>query len=187
MPEFEEWESFYVIVGAAAGALIGLQFVVMTLIAERPPRRAAEAGRAFATPTIVHFSAALLLSALMRVPWHSELPTALILIAIGVAGLVYGSLVAHHLKKQTAYKPDFEDWLCFGLVPILAYVLLAVSAIALVYHLRAGLLGIGGSTLLLLFIAIHNAWDSVAYLVYSNLRNDEAGAQERQPADQEKR
>src|SRR5262249_41637273 len=49
MPEFEEWESFYVIVGAAAGALIGLQFVVMTLTAERPPLRAAEAGRAFAT------------------------------------------------------------------------------------------------------------------------------------------
>jgi hypothetical protein len=38
MPEFEVWESFYAIVGAA-GALIGLQFVVMTLIAERPPLR----------------------------------------------------------------------------------------------------------------------------------------------------
>ena len=39
MPGFEEWESFYVIVGAAAGALIGLQFVVMTLLAERPTAR----------------------------------------------------------------------------------------------------------------------------------------------------
>jgi hypothetical protein len=29
------WENFYVIVGSSAGALIGLQFVVMTLIAER--------------------------------------------------------------------------------------------------------------------------------------------------------
>jgi hypothetical protein len=34
--EFAEWDSFYVIVGSAAGALIGLQFVVLTLIAERP-------------------------------------------------------------------------------------------------------------------------------------------------------
>ena len=32
MTEFAEWESFYLIVGGAAGALIGLQFVVMTLI-----------------------------------------------------------------------------------------------------------------------------------------------------------
>jgi hypothetical protein len=29
------WESFYVIVGSSAGALIGLQFVVITLIADR--------------------------------------------------------------------------------------------------------------------------------------------------------
>ena len=49
MPGFHEWESFYVIVGAAAGALIGLQFVVMTLIAERPHLAAPEAGAAFVT------------------------------------------------------------------------------------------------------------------------------------------
>src|SRR5947209_6792396 len=30
----ERWESFYVIVGSSAGALTGLQFVVMALIAE---------------------------------------------------------------------------------------------------------------------------------------------------------
>ena len=37
MQELEGWESFYVIVGSSAGALIGLQFVVMTLLADRPP------------------------------------------------------------------------------------------------------------------------------------------------------
>lgn len=36
MPELAKWDSFYVIVGSAAGALIGLQFVVMTLIANEP-------------------------------------------------------------------------------------------------------------------------------------------------------
>jgi len=65
MSELARWDSFYVIVGTAAGALIGLQFVVMTLIADRPPLRTAEAGAAFASPTIVHFGTALLLSALL--------------------------------------------------------------------------------------------------------------------------
>ena len=50
MPELDEWESFYLIVGGAAGALIGLQFVVMTLIAERPPVRTAESSAAFGHP-----------------------------------------------------------------------------------------------------------------------------------------
>ena len=55
----------------AAGALIGLQFVVITLIAERPPDGAAEAGAAFGSPTIVHFSVALFLSALLLAPWQT--------------------------------------------------------------------------------------------------------------------
>src|SRR5262245_32537604 len=85
------WESFYVIVGSAAGALIGLQFVVMTLIAERPP--AAEAGAAFATPTIVHFSTALLLSVLLRVPWQSVVPLVILLGLIGLSGVFYIAVV----------------------------------------------------------------------------------------------
>ena len=33
------WENFYMIVGSSAGALIGLQFVVITLIAGTPTAR----------------------------------------------------------------------------------------------------------------------------------------------------
>jgi hypothetical protein len=60
------WENFYVIVGSSAGAPIGLQFVVITLIADRPiaPGQA-QAGSAFATPTIVHFGTVLLLPAIL--------------------------------------------------------------------------------------------------------------------------
>ena len=65
------WQNFYVIVGSSAGALIGLQFVVIALIADMPiVRGQAQAGAAFATPTIVHFGAVLLLSAIVSAPWH---------------------------------------------------------------------------------------------------------------------
>jgi len=50
LQELVEWESFYVLVGGGAAALIGLQFVVLTLIAEKPTLNAPEAGAAFATP-----------------------------------------------------------------------------------------------------------------------------------------
>jgi len=43
MSDLAAWNSFYVIVGSSAGALTGLQFVVMTLIAEKSPPRSAEA------------------------------------------------------------------------------------------------------------------------------------------------
>ena len=35
MSTLADWNSFYVIVGSSAGALIGLQFVILALIAER--------------------------------------------------------------------------------------------------------------------------------------------------------
>src|ERR1700685_4091364 len=104
MPELAAWDSFYVIVGSAAGALIGLQFVVMTLVAQRPPIRAAEAGAAFATPTIVHFGTALLLSALSRAPFESITSASGLWGLIGVSGLLYTVIVGRRMRSQTVYQ-----------------------------------------------------------------------------------
>lgn len=70
MSPLNGWENFYVIVGSSAGALIGLQFVVMTLIAGRSVGHGeAQAGDAFSTPSVVHFAVVLLLSAIISAPW----------------------------------------------------------------------------------------------------------------------
>jgi hypothetical protein len=170
MLSFEEWESFYVIVGAAAGALIGVQFVVMTLIAENPPPRVHEAGPAFATPTIVHFSAALLLSALVRIPWEGVAAVAALWGFVGLAGVVYSLIVARRMRKQTSYRPDFDDWVYYCLLPLVGYALLIICAWVAVSHAHDALLGVAGAVLLLLFIGIHNAWDAIAYHVFVNMR-----------------
>jgi hypothetical protein len=39
MTALAAWQNFYVIVGASAGDLIGLQFVVLSLVANRPTTR----------------------------------------------------------------------------------------------------------------------------------------------------
>jgi hypothetical protein len=168
MGELARWDNFYVIVGSAAGALIGLQFVVMTLAAERPPPRAAEAGAAFATPTIVHFSTVLLLSALLHAPWETTTPVALLCGITGIGGVVYTVVTARRMRTQTTYKPDFEDWLFHALLPLVAYAGLAIYALATLSHTREAFFAIGGATLLLLFSGIHNAWDAVAWHVLVN-------------------
>jgi hypothetical protein len=159
------WDSFYVIVGSAAGALIGLQFVVMTLIAARPPLRAAEAGAAFATPTIVHFSSVLLLAALLRAPWDGIVLAMAVCGAVGAAGTIYALVTAARMRRQEAYAPDLEDWVFHCILPLIAYAAVAVSALYGLPHLRPALFGVGGATLLLLFCGIHNAWDATAYHV----------------------
>jgi hypothetical protein len=167
MGELAEWDSFYVIVGSAAGALVGLQFVVMTLIAQRPPRRRSDAtaGAAFGTPTVVHFGAALLLSALLRAPWHAMVPIAALWGAMGVVGAVYVVVVARRMRAQDSYRPQLEDWLFHAVLPCVAYVALAAAASRAVDEPRDALFAVGGAALLLLFVGIHNAWDSVAYHV----------------------
>lgn len=165
MSEFAKWESFYGIVGSAAGALIGLQFVVMTLIAERPIR-APEAGAAYARPTIIHFCAALSLSALLRAAWETMTVVAAIWGAIGFIGAVYAVIVARRMRRQTAYQPVFEDWFFYAAVPFVAHAILAASAFAARSHMREALFAVGGASLLFLFTGIHNSWDAVAYHVF---------------------
>jgi len=168
MSDLTSWGSFYVIVGSAAGALIGLQFVVMTLISDRPPTLAA--GAAFATPTIVHFGVALLLSALLNVPWQMIAVPAALWGLMGFSGVVYMVTVARRIRVQTAYKPELEDWLFHVLLPLASYITLALSAFAALSHTREALFGIGAAALLLLFIGIHNAWDSIAYHLFVTKR-----------------
>ena len=169
MPELAEWDSFYVIVGSSAGALIGLQFVVMTLIAQNPPKGVAEGGAAFSTPTVVHFGAVLLLSALVRMPWDSVASAALIWGLLGLCGLAYTAVVVQRMRTQKAYVPVLEDWLFHALLPVAAYCVLAISALMAQSHMRDAMFGIGAAALLLLFTGIHNAWDAVAYHIVANI------------------
>src|SRR5205823_14628709 len=156
MTAFAEWQNFYVIVGSSAGALIGLQFVVITLIADMPiGQGAAQAGHAFATPTIVHFGAVLLLAATLSAPWHGTAPAAILWGLMALSGVVYAAIVTRRMRLQTAYKPEFEDWLFHVLLPFVAYASLAISAFATRSHLREALFAIAAAALLLLFIGIH--------------------------------
>jgi hypothetical protein len=167
MTPISEWNNFYVIVGSSAGALIGLQFVVITLVAELPIFKDVErASSAFATPTIVHFGTVLLLSALNTIPWHGVTTAAILWGVLGVAGVIYAIIVARRMRIQTAYSPVLEDQLFHFVLPLVAYAILTASAYAARSHADGALFGVGASALLLLFIGIHNAWDTVTYQVF---------------------
>jgi hypothetical protein len=174
MTALTDWQNFYEIVGSSAGALIGLQFVVTALVANIPMsvHEGADA-EAFSTPTVVHFGAVLLVAAIISAPWHSLNPAALILAVTGFAGLIYAINITMRLRRQTAYRPAFEDWLCHCVLPLIAYAILIASAGLLVANHEA-LFGVAAATAMLLFIGIHNAWDAAAYHVFERSRRHAA-------------
>jgi hypothetical protein len=174
VPALAGWENFFVIVGSSAGALIGLQFVVMALVANMPrtPRQV-QVGDAFATPTIVHFASVLLLSAALSAPWHGISGAALLMGLLGLSGVVYTVIVIRRMRVQTAYQLEFEDWLFRGLLPLAPYTMLAASAYVARANAHEAMFGVGAAALLLLFIGIHNAWDATTYHVFVKKREVE--------------
>ncbi len=157
------WQDFYVIVGSSAGALTGLQFVTMTLLAEA---RVNDMGgvRAFGSPTVVHFCVALLISALASCPWPTLFPASVALACCGSGGLAYSLMTVQHARKQTTYRPDWEDWMWYGWLPVTIYASLALAGFAVTRNPTSGLFLLAAISLALLFLGIHNSWDSVTYI-----------------------
>lgn len=161
----EAWASFYVIVGSSAAALTGLQFVVMTLTADRVPvPNRGESISAFGTPNVVHFCAALLVASILTVPWSTLAPAGIAIAACGGLGVIYSTIVLKRALRQRAYRPVFEDWLWHTLLPALAYATLLLGGVSLGRNFAGPLFFIGPAVLLLVYVGIHNAWDTVTYI-----------------------
>ena len=169
------WESFYVIVGSSGAALIGLQFVVIALIKDTRRRAGSGTISAFGTPTVVHLGGALLISAVMSAPWPTLHGVAIALALCGVMGLWYVAKVLLHARHQTDYTPVLEDWLWHLILPCTAYGALTVAALVMLRTFRIPLFVIGAAALGLLLIAIHNAWDTVTYIVIDEPATERAG------------
>jgi hypothetical protein len=176
------WETFYLIVGTTAGALTGLQFVVLTLVSESGHLRGSgDTLSAFSTPNVVHFCAALLVSAVVSAPWHGLGVPGIVLAISGLSGVVYSLVVLRRAMRQRYYKPVLEDWTWHAAFPILAYAGLVFAGIEVVRGSDA-LYVVGGAALFLVFIGIHNAWDTVAYVAVARGRRDGCCTMSERPA-----
>jgi hypothetical protein len=163
--QLSAWESFYVIVGSSGAALVGLQFVVLTLVAERRPKTSTGTIRAFGTPTVVHFAGATLIAAVMSAPWPTLKSTSLAIAICGLIGLGYAAVVIFHARRQKEYEPVGEDWLWYVILPCVIYATLTIAALLIHSSSQIALFLIGASALGLLLLGIRNAWDTVTYIV----------------------
>jgi hypothetical protein len=168
-PLLSAWQSFYVMVGSAAAAVIAIQFVVITLIANLRRPAPADTISAFATPTVVQLGSALLVAAIMSAPWPSLCSAAIALAVFGLGGLAYGGAVIRRARRQTYYKPERADWMWYALLPGTAYATISIAALCLWTFPCPALFAIGAGALALLLIGIHNAWDTVIHIVVVRL------------------
>ena len=103
----------------------------------------------------------------MCAPWRGIAPVAALWGAAGLAGTVYCVIVTRRLRRQSAYKPELEDWLFYSALPLVTYAALIASALLGFAQPGASLFCVATSAFLLLLIGIHNAWDNVTYHVFA--------------------
>jgi hypothetical protein len=160
------WQNFYMIFGTAAATLTGLMFVVTTLIAgvETHVSTLSAGTSAFHTPTVVHFCAVLLIAGILSAPWQAFSSISLVLGLLGLGMVLYLIIVMRRMQQVPHYQTPLKDWLWYLAFPLIAYIVLIATAMALPANPVLGLYIIGSVMAVLLFLGIHNAWDLVTYL-----------------------
>src|SRR5215210_7276567 len=132
MTSIDGWETFYVIIGSSAAALTGLMFVVIALTAESREIDGTGALDAFATPTVLHFCAVLLIAAILTTPGHTTASLGFSLGVCGIGGMLYSTQIILRMRRlkgrQASYVPVSSDWVWHCLLPLIAYVCLLGSA-----------------------------------------------------------
>jgi hypothetical protein len=166
------WQSFYTIMGTAAATLTGLMFLVITLVAGLETQTAAlDVGiSAFNTPTVVHFGAVLLIAGLLSAPWQSFASVGLLLGLASLGMVIYLLVVMRQMRRVPGYAVPWTDWLWYMALPLGAYLILMVFALALPAQPALALYLIAAAQALLLFIGIHNAWDLVIFFTVKRIR-----------------
>ena len=175
------WANFYLVTGSAAAALTGLQFVVQTLLASGELRAAtgidAEGGiAAFGSPTVVHFSLSLLISAMVCAPWPAYHWLRVSLTALGTGALFYSAIVLRRTRRQRGYVPTAEDWIWHIILPVTAYLAVLIGGARFDTGAEGSLFAVAAAALLLICVGIHNAWDTVTYLTVLAMQREAQNA-----------
>jgi hypothetical protein len=159
----QRWANFYVSMSQASAALIGLLFVVITIVVERRPN-GIDKIRVYLTPTVVYFASVLVVAELLIIPDHTRLTATLCICLVGVVGLVYsGSLFVGRGKKKSYYEQ--HDLFPHAIFPFATYGLLVLGGCLLLNDTQRGLTFVAASMLSLLTLAIRNSWAVVTDVV----------------------
>lgn len=158
---FHGWENFFYLIGSAAGALIGIMFIVITLTAGHEPRRVSRGAPVYVTPIVFHFAVVLVVSAISEVSGLSLAAVTVLLGASAIAGLAYSVTTTIRLCRKGWEDPipGWSDKCFYGFLPTTIYLALMGAAGAVWMGQRRAPFIVGAIVLGLLLLGIRNAWD----------------------------
>jgi len=161
---FAPWQSFYQMTGGIAATLIGLLFIVVSLLAGRPRSAVMQGARLFTTPTLFNLVSVLAISAIALVPDGADSYHGVMMCGWGVASLTY--LVTRTAGLRAISEPThWSDRWCYGYAPTAIYLALTVASLAICAALPHAVALVAICLVTLLLVTIRNAWDLITWLV----------------------
>jgi hypothetical protein len=160
---FEGWGEFYLLAGSAAAVLIGLIFVVISLMQDRSRSSVLAGSRLYMGPIVLGVSFVLVLSAAALTPGMNRNSFALIAGIVAAWGLVRAlqSLVGIHRLRGEVHWTDI--WF-YGAAPAGLYLGLGAIAFAVWKDLAWCLDAVAAVTVGLLLLAVRNEWDLITWI-----------------------
>ena len=162
---FDGWGEFYLLAGSAAAVLIGLIFVVVTLMSDRPRSSVLSGSRLYMGPVVLQVTFVLVLSAAALIPEISPTKFAAVGASVSVWGLVRGLISIRGIRALTGNdKPHWTDVWFYGAIPSLLYAILGVVSFAAWRELSWATQGVAAVITAWLLLSIRNEWDLVTWL-----------------------
>jgi hypothetical protein len=162
---FEGWEDFYLLIGSAAAALIGLLFVVSTLQNRVGRAQALRGATLYMTPVVFHFAMIVVLSGAAMAP-HLDRHWAGILTSLwAMVGFVHGVviLVLFRMIKLPGHQHWSDVWF-YAVGPTVIYAVMGTASWAIWQAAPCATAVVAGVLVALLLLCIRNAWDLVTWL-----------------------
>jgi hypothetical protein len=161
---FEGWGEFYLLAGSAAAVLIGLLFVVVTLMHDRPRSYVLRGAGLYMGPIVLHMSLILALSAATLSRGMTPAGFAAVAGAVASIGFIRGLVTSAGIRAFRDPKPHWSDFYCYGLIPTLLYALLGFVALGFWRDQAWAAQGVAAVIVALLLVSIRNEWDLVVWL-----------------------
>jgi len=172
IPTLTDWHNFYSLIGGAAATLVALMFVAASIGAGVFKGERQIGVRSFLSPTVVHFSAILVICLLGIVPTATWLSVGALEADAGAIGLVYSFLIWHRMIRHDIIgRIDLADRLWYLILPTAAYLMVIAAGISLWQQHQAGLDVLAIALILLLLIGIRNAWDMTIWIIDHHPQN----------------
>jgi hypothetical protein len=161
-----EWRNFYALIGDAAATLVALMFVAASIGAGVFTMQHQAGIRTFLSPTVVHFTAILVICLFANIPTEEGTLLGVLLGCVGAVGLVYSGWVWQRmLKHGIAASIDTVDRLWYALLPVPAYLMVIAAGAELWRGYARSLDVLAAALILLLLIGIRNAWDMTVWII----------------------